>query len=121
MCAAPEVHQYEPPVERGRDNVEHSGSLLPRKLTPGSGGTLAANRKSEFRDNSLFTQSLNTVLTVKYHTAIWLPTCFSFVFCFFLTHWVVLANELEDRDLVVLRELVLGRVLCHSFIRNTAV
>lgn len=32
------------------------------------------------------------------------------------THFVVLANELEDRDLVVLRELVFGRVLCHCFI-----
>lgn len=35
------------------------------------------------------------------------------------THSVVLADELEDRDLVVLRELVLWRVLGHSFIRDT--
>lgn len=35
------------------------------------------------------------------------------------THSVVLADELEDRDLVVLRELVFWWVLCHSFIRDT--
>lgn len=33
-----------------------------------------------------------------------------------LTHSVVLAHELEDRDVVVLRELVLSTVLINTFI-----
>lgn len=47
MRAAPEVHPSEPPVGRVPDSAEHSGSLLPGTLAPGSAGTLAVNRGSK--------------------------------------------------------------------------
>ena len=151
VCAAPAAPpQSESLGGHVLDNVGHSGSLRPHTPTPGSAGTLAANRgrtvwcewsqrnstimswycwfieytHTHFIDNGSHTHTYRHTHMHKHartHTHIHTcaqthmpagPQHASFA------HLVVLANELEDRDLVVFGELVLWRVLCHSLIRN---
>lgn len=136
VCAAPEIHQSKPLGGHVPGNAEHSESLLPHILTPDSGGRLAVNRKHSlvlsanraerhhhsvstllFQMVSVFCQSMQS----KQYTAIqtWAHTHSPAGSQHASTHSIVLANELEDRDLVVFRELVLWGVLCHCFIRDT--
>lgn len=74
MCAAPEAPRSEAPGGHVLDIAEHIGSLLPRIPTPGSGGTLAANKGDEFvisrareeryHNVRILLNPLNAVLTV---------------------------------------------------------